>query len=143
MSDRLTAEHRSWNMSRIGNRDTKPEKSVRSILHRMGYRFTVNGPKNKSLQGKPDIVLPKHQTVIFVHGCFWHRHRNCNNARIPKTRTAWWKKKLLGNVNRDNRNRKLLRKDGWQVIVVWECDIKRRPESIASRLDRHLARKIQ
>jgi len=140
MADRLTAEHRSWNMSRIRSRDTKPEKTVRSILHAMGYRFTVNGPKNKSLQGKPDIVLPKHQTVIFVHGCFWHHHSSCNNARIPKTRAAWWKKKLLDNVNRDNRNRKLLRKDGWQVVEVWECDIKHRPESIARRLDRRVAK---
>lgn len=125
MADSLTPEHRSWNMSRIRSRDTKSEKVVRSLLHGMGYRFTVNGPKNRTLPGKPDIVLPKYRTVIFVHGCFWHRHKGCKGTTTPKTRTEWWEAKFAGNVARDRRNQRALRKDGWRVIVVWECELKK------------------
>ncbi|MBU0676720.1 MAG: very short patch repair endonuclease [Verrucomicrobia bacterium] len=94
MVDHLTPEKRSWNMSRIRGKNTKPELIVRSLLHRMGYRFTVNGPLNKKLPGKPDIVLPKYRTVIFVHGCFWHRHRGCKGSTTPSTRREFWKEKL-------------------------------------------------
>ena len=90
-------------MSRIRNKDTKPEILVRSMLHGLGLRFTVNGPKSKKLPGRPDIVLPKYKTVIFVHGCFWHGHKNCKDFRIPKTRSEWWREKLEGNAARDRQ----------------------------------------
>ena len=88
MADVFTPEKRSWLMSRIRGKNTKPELVVRSLLHRLGYRFTVNGPRNRELPGKPDIVLPRFRTVIFVHGCFWHRHKNCRLASTPKFAAA-------------------------------------------------------
>lgn len=122
--DIVSEEQRSYNMSRIRGRDTKPELAVRSMLHSMGYRFTVNGPLNRKLPGKPDIVLPKYKTVIFVHGCFWHGHQGCKDFRIPKTRTEWWKAKIEGNVARDKRQQEELRQLGWKVLVIWECEVK-------------------
>jgi DNA mismatch endonuclease (patch repair protein) len=119
MRDRLNKERRSWNMSRIRGKDTAPEKVVRSILHRMGCRFRLHG---KKLPGRPDIVLPKYKTVVFVHGCFWHRNRGCKNCTTPTHRRAWWLSKLEGNANRDRSNRRALRKLGWRIIVVWECE---------------------
>lgn len=119
MTDHLTPEKRSWNMGRIKAKDTKPELVVRSLLHHMGYRFRLH---RKDLPGKPDIVLPKYKIVIFVHGCFWHRHKNCKNATVPKTRKAFWKKKFENNVRRDTKNRADLRKLGWNVIIIWECE---------------------
>ena len=116
MRDRLTKERRSWNMSRIRGKDTTPEKVVRSALHRMGYRFRLHG---KKLPGRPDIVLPKHKTVVFVHGCFWHRHRGCKNCTTPTNNRAFWVKKLEGDAARDRVTRSRLRKLGWKVIVVW------------------------
>lgn len=101
--DIVSEEQRSYNMSRIRWKDTKPELIVRSMLHRLAYRFTVNGPRNKTLPGKPDIVLPKYKTVIFVHGCFWHLHKNCKYATIPETRTEWWKAKIDGNTMQDKK----------------------------------------
>jgi len=121
--DIVSEEQRSYNMSRIRGRNTKPELAVRSMLHSMGYRFTVNGPLNRKLPGKPDIVLPKYKTVIFVHGCFWHGHQGCKDFRIPKTRTEWWKAKIEGNVARDKRQQEELRKLGWKVVVIWECEL--------------------
>ena len=137
MIDTLTPEHRSWNMSRIRGKDTKPECIVRSLLHRAGYRFTVNGPKNKKLPGHPDIVLPKYNTVIFVHGCFWHRH-GCKGTTTPKTRTEWWQAKFDRNVDNDKRNIRRLRSLGWQVTVVWECQLKN-PEKTMARLKKRLS----
>ena len=122
--DIVSEKQRSYNMSRIRSKDTKPELMVRSMLHRMGYRFTVNGPKNRQLPGKPDIVLPRYKTVIFVHGCFWHAHANCKHFRLPKTRTQWWKAKLEGNARRDARQLQELEKLGWSVLVIWECEVK-------------------
>ena len=122
--DIVSEEQRSYNMSRIRGRNTKPELAVRSMLHSMGYRFTVNGPLNRKLPGKPDIVLPKYKTVIFVHGCFWHGHQGCKDFRIPKTRTEWWKAKIEGNVARDKRQQEELRKLGWKVVVIWECELR-------------------
>ena len=122
--DIVSEEQRSYNMSRIRSKDTKPELMVRSMLHRMGYRFTVNGPKNRQLPGKPDIVLPRYKTVIFVHGCFWHAHENCKHFRLPKTRTEWWKAKLEGNALRDKKRVDELEAQGWKVLVVWECELK-------------------
>jgi len=106
-------------MSRIRSKDTKPEITVRSALHRLGFRFRLH---RRDLPGNPDIVLPRHQAVIFVHGCFWHRHRNCPLAYKPKTRKAFWTSKFDGNVQRDRRNRTALRKAGWKVLVIWECE---------------------
>lgn len=121
--DIVSEEQRSYNMSRIRSKNTKPELIVRSMLHQLGYRFTVNRPNNKKLPGKPDIVLPKYKTVIFVHGCFWHLHENCKYATIPKTRTEWWRNKLHKNVERDKLNQAELKQRGWNIVVVWECDL--------------------
>jgi DNA mismatch endonuclease, patch repair protein len=117
--DRISKARRSWNMSRIKAENTSPERSVRSTLHRAGLRFRLH---QRSLKGRPDIVLPRFRTVIFVHGCFWHRHSACRFAYFPKTRIAFWKKKFDENVARDRRTCKYLRRNGWRVIVIWECE---------------------
>jgi DNA mismatch endonuclease (patch repair protein) len=121
MADIFTPEKRSEVMSRIRSHNTKPELAVRSMLHRLGYRFTVNGQKNRSLPGRPDIVLPKYRTVIIVHGCFWHGHEHCPKFRMPKSHRAFWKKKIEGNIARDAANEIKLRKLGWHVVTVWAC----------------------
>lgn len=118
--DRLSRGHRSWNMSRIKSRDTSPELKVRSVLHSSGYRFRLH---RKDLPGKPDIVLPKYRTVIFVHGCFWHRHLDCKYAYTPKSNIEFWEKKFTANIQRDLRSKRLLQEQGWTVIVVWECQV--------------------
>ena len=105
-------------MRRIRSSNTKPEKIVRSLLHRMGFRFRIN---QNNLPGKPDIVLKKHSTIIFVHGCFWHGHRNCKRSNTPKTNRDYWINKIQTNVKRDKKNIRELKKQGWKVIVVWEC----------------------
>jgi DNA mismatch endonuclease (patch repair protein) len=130
MADTLSLEKRSRLMSRIRGKDTKPELTVRRMLHSMGYRFRLH---RRDLPGKPDIVLPLHGVCIFVHGCFWHLHRNCRDARIPKTRRAWWRKKLEGNAARDKCHSSALRRLGWRVITVWECQTER-PERLLKRL---------
>ena len=117
-------------MSRIRGRDTKPELLVRSLLHRLGYRFRLH---RRDLPGTPDIVLPKYQTVIFVHGCFWHRHPGCHYAYTPKSRVHFWKKKFAANVHRDAKTRRALEQAGWQVLVVWECEL-RNMDALAGRL---------
>jgi len=119
--DTLSKEKRSWNMSRIRGKDTKPEIAVRSLLHLMGYRFRLH---RKDLPGKPDIVLPKYNTLIFVHGCFWHRHKGCKYAYMPKSRIEFWKDKFEGTIKRDKQHQKQLNKMGWKVHVIWECEIK-------------------
>lgn len=143
MVDVFTKEKRSWVMSRIRGRDTKPEILVRSMLHALGYRFTVNGPKNKSLPGRPDIVLPKWETVVFVHGCFWHGHERCPVFRLPKTRTEWWKEKIDKTRARDARSEAVLREAGWNVVVIWECELAnlKKIESLAARLSSLIERK--
>lgn len=118
--DSLSPEHRSWNMSRIRSTNTKPELRVRSLLHRMGFRFRLH---RNDLPGKPDIILPRLKTVIFVHGCYWHRHPGCKFAYEPKTRVEFWTAKFADNVERDKRNRDALDALGWRVIVIWECEI--------------------
>lgn len=117
MVDHLTHAKRSWNMSRIKSGNTKPEKVVRSLLHAMGYRFRLH---RKDLPGKPDIVLPKYKTVIFIHGCFWHRHHGCKNATMPKTNTEFWEDKLSQNIDRDRKKHADIERLGWKVIVIWE-----------------------
>lgn len=129
--DRLSPERRSWLMSRIRSRDTKPEIAVRSILHRSGYRFRLH---RKDLPGSPDIVLPGRSTVVFVHGCFWHGH-SCKCDKMPKSRTEYWAEKIVANRRRDARQRRHLRALGWRVVVVWECEIKN-PARLASKLKR-------
>jgi DNA mismatch endonuclease (patch repair protein) len=119
MVDRLTKAERSRNMARIRGRDTVPEKQVRSALHRAGYRFRLH---SKQLPGRPDVVLPKHRTVVFVHGCFWHRHSGCRFAYTPNSRTSFWNEKFRGNVHRDRRSTQALRYLGWHVVTVWECE---------------------
>lgn len=111
-------------MSRVKGKNTKPEIAVRSMLHGMGLRFTVNGPLNRTLPGKPDIVLPKYHTVVFVHGCFWHAHPGCKDFRIPKTRREWWESKLYGNRKRDLKHQADLLERGWTVRVVWTCQLR-------------------
>ena len=108
-------------MSAIKSKNTKPEIKVRKVLHSMGYRFRLH---SKDLPGSPDIVLPKYKTVIFVHGCFWHRHHNCKYASTPKTRQEFWNKKFNENINRDKINQENLSSKGWKIIIVWECEIK-------------------
>jgi len=112
---------RSYNMSKIKGKDTKPELIVRKYLHSNGYRYRLH---DKRLPGKPDIVLPKYKTVIFIHGCFWHKHKNCKYFVIPKTRTDWWLTKINGNVKKDEKNYSVLKKLGWKIIVIWECELK-------------------
>lgn len=137
MADHLTKEHRSWNMSRIKSSNTKPELLLRSLLHRAGYRFTVNAPNNRKLLGRPDIILPRYKTIIFVHGCFWHRHKGCKQATTPKTHTEFWQAKFAKNVIRDKRNLDQLKTLGWNVIVVWECELKE-PEDVMRLIKRQL-----
>jgi len=117
--DRISEEHRSWNMSRIRDRDTSPEKAVRSLLHRLKYRFRLH---RKDLPGRPDIILPRFRVAIFVHGCFWHRHRGCKYAYFPKSRIEFWGKKFRENIQRDRRAVRYLRKAGWRVLIIWECE---------------------
>ena len=118
--DRLSKEHRSWNMSRIRGTNTLPERTVRSLLHREGFRFRLH---RRSMPGRPDIVLPKYKTAIFVHGCFWHMHRCRLGRSTPKTNKEFWRAKRKGNRDRDNRTIRALRKD-WSVLLIWQCETK-------------------
>ena len=119
--DSLTKEKRSWNMSRIRSNDTTPELAVRSFLFRHGFRFRLHV---KSLPGHPDIVLPKYKTVIEVRGCFWHRHPGCRQATMPSSNVEFWQKKFKRNVDRDKETEKQLNELGWNLIVIWECELK-------------------
>jgi DNA mismatch endonuclease (patch repair protein) len=118
--DRITKEHRSWNMSRIKSGNTKPEIVVRSLLHNMGYRFRLH---RKDLPGKPDIVLPRYKSIIFVHGCFWHRHKECKNTTSPKTKKTFWREKFKANVIRDKKVQEELKSMGWKILIIWECEL--------------------
>ncbi len=127
MTDAKTDKQRSWNMRRVQSADTTPEFVVRSLLHRAGFRFRL---RKKELAGKPDIVLPKYKTVIFVHGCFWHRHPGCKRASMPKTNVEKWRTKFEKNVKRDKWVQEALREEGWRVLVVWECEVKTDPVAV-------------
>ena len=116
------SEQRSRNMSAIKSKNTKPEIKVRKILHSMGYRFRLH---RKDLPGSPDIVLPKYKTIIFVHGCFWHRHENCKYASNPKTRKEFWESKFKANVKRDKEIQEKIKNIGWLSVVIWECETKK------------------
>jgi DNA mismatch endonuclease (patch repair protein) len=134
MADILTREERSARMRLVRSRDTKPERAVRSLLHRFKYRFRLH---RKDLPGAPDIVLPRHGKIILVHGCFWHCHQGCRRATRPVNNAAWWTERLDGNMRRDRRNRRRLRQLGWKVLVVWECEIGRE-ERVLRKLLRFL-----
>ncbi|PWN05450.1 very short patch repair endonuclease [Rhodohalobacter mucosus] len=121
MADVHEPKTRSYNMSQISGKDTKPEMIVRKFLHSNGFRYSLH---RKDLPGKPDLVLPKYNSVIFVHGCFWHAHEGCKYFKIPETRTEWWKEKLHKNKERDKKHIQELEEMGWNVIVVWECETK-------------------
>jgi len=139
MADKISKARRSWVMSRVSGKHTKPERLVRSLLHRMGYRFTVNGPKNKTLPGRPDIVLPARKSVIFVHGCFWHRHPGCKIATTPKSNVEYWQAKFERNIQRDRETEHALKQSGWHVIIIWECQLKKL-DSVAAQLISELPR---
>jgi len=122
-------------MSRIRGTDTTPERLVRSALHRLGFRFRLSKSR---LPGRPDVVLPRHRTVVFVHGCFWHRHRDCRFAYTPKSNLRFWERKFAENVERDRRTTRKLRSLGWKVVTVWECETRDR-DRLLRRLERLMA----
>ncbi len=131
MADRLTQEERSNLMSKIHSTNTTIEIKVRKYLFSKGFRFRVN---DKRYAGRPDIVLPKYKTIIFIHGCFWHGHPNCKVSHVPKSNDGYWSVKLKKNVERDNQHVILLESQGWRVITLWECDIKKDFENTMDRL---------
>lgn len=121
MADVHSKEIRSYNMSRIKGKNTKPEILVRKFLFSNGIRYRLH---DKRFPGKPDLVFPKYKTVLFIHGCFWHGHKGCKYYVVPKTRTDWWLNKINGNIKKDAKNTALLKKEDWKVVTVWECDLK-------------------
>lgn len=137
MADTISKERRSWNMSRIKSRNTKPELIVRSTLHKYGYRFRLHC---KYLPGNPDLILPKFRLSIFVHGCFWHRHKNCKFAYSPKSRIQFWEKKFSDNIKRDVQVKQQLEHLGWSVLTIWECQVSD-AKNIISLLSDHLCMK--
>ena len=130
MADVHSKATRSFNMSKIKGKDTKPEMLVRKFLHANGFRYRLHV---KDLPGKPDIVLPKYKTVILIHGCFWHIHKDCKYFVVPKSRTDWWMEKLNRNVENDLKSVKALKKLGWNIIIIWECSLK------TSKIDKTLS----
>jgi len=139
VTDVLTPAQRRLNMSRIRGRDTKPEMIVRRGLHALGLRYKLH---DKTLPGRPDLVLPRFKTVVFVHGCFWHAHR-CANSKMPSTRPEFWQRKIKGNAERDIRVQRALQEQGWRVVVVWECTLRAAGKTSAVGLLSDLARLIR
>ena len=135
-------KHRSWNMSRIRGKNTKPEKLIRSALHRIGYRFRLHV---KNLPGRPDIVLRRFRTIVFVHGCFWHRHKQCSKCTTPTERRDFWLAKLTGNAERDIRHRRKLSRSKWRVVTIWECRVERPngPDRQAAKIQQVLKKQEQ
>lgn len=133
MADTITREKRSWNMSRIKAKDTSIEIRVRKWLYHHGYRYRKNV---STLPGKPDIVLKSYNTVIFIHGCFWHRHPNCKDATIPKTRTEFWQSKFAKNIANDKKNTQKLEEMGFRVLIIWECEINKHFDETISKISR-------
>src|SRR5215831_12420477 len=134
MADVHDKATRSYNMSQIKGKNTKPEMLVRRFLHAQGFRYKLH---DKTLPGKPDIVLPKYKTVIFIHGCFWHGHEGCRYFVVPKTRTDWWLNKINSNIANDKKAIAALKKEGWKIITLWECDLK------PTKLDKSLSLLLQ
>lgn len=135
--DTITQEERSALMARIRSKNTKPELAIRSLLHRMGYRFRIH---RKDLPGSPDIVLPRHKKIVLVQGCFWHGH-TCRLASKPKSNEGYWSEKIIGNKARDQRNLEALKSAGWSVLELWECEV-RKFEGIEERLQDFLHKKV-
>lgn len=135
MPDIYSPKKRSEIMSRVRGRDTGPERTVRSLVHRMGFRFRLD---RRDLPGRPDITLPRHHKVIFVHGCFWHQHPGCRKATIPATRSDWWSAKLTRNCQRDGEACRELESLGWRPLVVWECELAQ-PAVLQKKLRRFLS----
>lgn len=125
--DIVSKKQRSENMSRIRGKNTKPEMVLRSLLHRAGFRFRIHV---KKLPGTPDIVLTKYKTVIQVHGCFWHHHEGCSETTTPKTHQSFWKEKFARTVERDSEQKAELELLGWNVLIVWECELKKNPDKV-------------
>lgn len=138
-TDVHSPETRSYNMSRIRGKNTKPEMKLRSLLHGEGYRFRLHDPR---LPGKPDIVLPKYRTAIFVNGCFWHRHEGCRYCSTPRTREEFWKKKFSETVLRDKKKIQQLEESGWKALIIWECELKDDPQSVLSRLIKEFNKEV-
>jgi DNA mismatch endonuclease, patch repair protein len=132
--DNLSPSERSEIMARVRSRNTRPELFVRSLIFGLGYRYRLHATE---LPGRPDIVFRKKRKVIFVHGCFWHRHKDCALARLPKSRAHFWVPKLEGNRKRDEKNRRELIQEGWNVMTIWECQIDK-PHRVAARVRRFL-----
>ena len=137
MADGLSPEKRSWNMSRIKGKNTSIEVKVRKCLFSQGFRYRINVTK---LPGKPDIVLPKYNAVVFVNGCFWHRHTGCKDAYMPKSRVEFWQKIFERNVQNDTVQREKLMEAGWRVFTVWECEVKKNFEVTMDELIEQLKR---
>lgn len=129
--DRISRDARSRLMARVGPKDTRPELTVRKAIHARGFRYRLH---SKKLPGRPDLVFPGKRLVIFVHGCFWHRHQGCRNCSTPRTRPEFWNAKFAANVARDDRVMRELEADGWKVVVIWECETLK-PDALAARLD--------
>jgi DNA mismatch endonuclease, patch repair protein len=130
MADSVSKKRRSEIMGLVKNKNTRPEIALRQLLHGMGYRFRLH---RGDLPGRPDIVLPKWRTVVFLHGCFWHRHAGCPNTRTPKSKIKFWTKKFDDNVSRDVENQRTLLGMGWRVLVIWECEMQNL-DAVASRV---------
>lgn len=132
MADVFSKEQRSYIMAKVKDRNTKPEILVRKYLFSHGFRYRLNV---KKLSGKPDVVLSKYKTIIFVNGCFWHGHQNCSNAILPQTNIKYWYDKIQKNITRDKVEQDKLKEEGWKVIIIWECQLKKRNrEETLSRL---------
>lgn len=125
MTDFMTPKQRSQTMSKVRGFNTKPEKLIRSHLYKLGFRFRINSP---NLPGKPDIVLKKYNTIIFVHGCFWHHHKGCKKSTLPDTQSKFWKNKIEATVRRDQKYISDLTKQGWRIAIVWECGTKKKDD---------------
>ena len=135
MTDTLTIAERSRLMAKIKGKNTGPERAVRSLLHRAGYRFRIHV---RGLPGTPDVVLPKYRAVVFIHGCFWHRHRNCKIATMPHSHRKFWADKFARNVANDGKHRRRLRRLGWKVVTVWACQLKH-PDRVLAKIEKALA----
>lgn len=131
--DRITKSRRSWNMSKIRSSDTKPEMKLRKFLYGRGYRYRIH----YKITGKPDIAFPRQKIAIFIHGCFWHQH-GCEISAIPKTNTAFWYNKLTENSKRDRKNIISLRRIGWHIKIVWECDLEKRFDQTTKKVLRYI-----
>ena len=129
--DSMTPEHRSWNMAQIKGKDTKIEVKVRQYLFSKGFRFRKN---DKRFPGKPDVVLPKYKTVIFVNGCFWHMHEGCKQGRLPKSNVDYWREKLAKNVENDKKHTEQILGMGWTPITIWECELKKNFEDTMDKI---------